>query len=266
MRWKVFAIVASVAALFAASSASAQTSLVVGADFSSLKFDSFGDIYNQTNVAGSVSTEAGAGIVIEADGSYHRISDNFYSTKNWTAGGSVFWKGEDGRIGINAAYNDIDVLTTYAPATSLTSHVTNYGVFGEWWPTSDITLGLKAGAYNGTGTKGAYVGGKFDYYALPNIAFHISVDYTKEKSGSPKQTDISGGFEWLAIKGVPVSLYGDYTYSKNETTPFGSQKVGTFSIGLRLYLDDEGGTLVSRQRQGTAGWANAFVTPVLPFP
>lgn len=260
MRWKVFAIVASVAAVLAASSASAQTSFVVGADFSSLKFDSSGGKFSQTNVAGSVSTEVDMGIVIEADGSYHRISDSSYSSKNWTAGGSVFWKGEDGRLGINAAYNNVD---DFIFPFSVSGHVTSYGAFGEWWPTSDFTLGLKAGAYNGSGTKGAYVGGKFDYYVLPNIAFHVSADYTKFSSGGPKQTDISGGFEWLAIKGVPVSLYGGYTYTKNETAFFGSQKVGTFSIGLRLYMDDEGGTLVSRQRQGAAGWANAFVTPVL---
>ncbi len=64
--------------------------------------------------------------------------------------------------------------------------------------------------------------------------------------------------EWLAIRGVPATIYTAYTYTDAS---FFTDHINTWFVGIRLYFNDDSRTLVERHREGTTGWAGKKCVP-----
>ncbi len=244
------AVALTVAAL-CAGPASAQFAVTVGADYGRITAGSGSGHVNRAHVDGGIALGLGVGgIVIEADGSYTRLSELPVDDATYSSfGGSLFWASAEGRIGATAGYNHLEYIGD--------GNVTNYGAFGEWFADDAFTLGLKGGGFSSNfSVKGTYAGGEVAFYPLPNIALNATVDYTKfNGGGNAHQTDFTVGGEWLAIRGVPATIYTAYTYTDAS---FFTDHINTWFVGIRLYFNDDSRTLVERHREGTTGWAGKF--------
>lgn len=185
----------------------------------------------------------------QLDASYdHNWADHF-SEEVWNLGGSAFWAGMDGRIGINFNY---ETFTHFG-------HVTNGGVFGEWY-FGNITAMAKGGwlssGGSGFGGHGNYMGGAISGYFIPNLAITGGVEWTDIVTGFGCQvcgrSDVNNtgweiGAEFLFSEDYGVSIFGNYA---NVDQSFSGEDFtdNVFRIGLRWYMG--GGSLQDHHRNG----------------
>jgi len=191
---------------------------------------------------------------------------NASSSETWNFGFSPFWAGAQGRVGINLNY-----LTT----THL-GHVTNGGVFGEWY-FGNITAFAKAGWLSSGGTPigghGNYYGGGVTGYIMPNLSLTGMVNWSDLVTGASlnfdcfasncgrrdfNQLSYAAVIEFLVSERIPISIYGGFEYTQytvTENAKFSGAdfNASTFIVGVRFYPG--AGALINKHRDGNlAGW------------
>lgn len=170
----------------------------------------------------------------------------------WNINGAAFWRANAGRIGATVGYTSIDTNVTGIG----TVHATHYGAFGDWYAGRSITVGVKGGAFNGSGsTDGDYLGAQLTGYVMPDLSLTGSYDYTHIKHAT-NENDFTIQAEYLFSHRVPVSLYGGYTHSSFSNT--GGVDANVWFVGLRFYCDPVEGSLVDHQRGGAEIYGTHF--------
>jgi hypothetical protein len=197
------------------------------------------------NIAGPLSDLPG--LNFQVDASYiHNWADQF-SREDWNIGGSAFWGGMDGRIGVNVNY-----LTATHTGT-----LTNFGPFAEWY-FGNITGMVKGGwistSGSGIGGHGNYLGAALAGYFIPDLAITGGVEWADFVSGFGCQicgrSDVGAtaweiGAEYLFSEDYGVSIYGGYQYSEFRGA---ADHDNSFHVGLRWYTGS--GSLEDHHRNG----------------
>ena len=240
-----------------------------------------GDAWNSWSFGGSIAMPVAdvPGINWQVDAQYaHRWGSDAHlcndidgcsaiaqSAEAWDFGFSPFWAGEQGRVGINLNYN----------TTTHWGHLTNGGVFGEWY-FGPITAAAKAGWLSAGGTPtgghGNYYGGAVTFYALPNLSITGSVTWSDLVTGSTlvsvsnpgcfasvcgrrdwNQLTYGAVVEFLVSEALPFSVYGgisytQYTRTENAVIPGDDFTSLNWLVGLRFYPGS--GQLINKHRDG----------------
>ncbi|MGN6148490.1 MAG: hypothetical protein ACTHPD_08135 [Rhizomicrobium sp.] len=153
---------------------------------------------------------------------YNHSDGNGADANAWNVNGAAFWRSAGGRIGATVGYTSID--------SSPTTNATHYGLFGDWYATRSITVGVKGGAFNGNhGIKGDYAGVQLTGYVMPDFALSGSYDYT-HLNHVTNENDFTVQGEWLFSHSVPLSLYGGYTRAEFSH----STSANVWFVGLRF--------------------------------
>ena len=192
----------------------------------------------------------------------------------WNLGGSLFWNGVAGRLGVNVNYE----------TTTDFGSLTNGGIFGEAY-FGNITVQAKGGWLWGGGTpaggRGNYLGLGGLFYFIPNLAVGASLGWSDMISGSTgvgggmltvpwpcsgatcgrrgvNETNVTLSGEFMVSAALPLSVFGGYAYSNVSTgsnigNPFTADETetshNTFFIGVRWYMGG-GGPLINQHRNG----------------
>jgi hypothetical protein len=186
------------------------------------------------------------GLNAELDVGYNHLTVAHGHANDWNIGGSLFWKGDQGRVGANVNYTHVDVY-------GLDAHTTNYGAFGEYYADDMFTFSGRAGGFGGD-IDGAFVGGGVTGYVFPDFAASVGL-YYNHINHAANETDISLNGEYLLSEEIPVSAFLGYTHSSLTN---GGGNADTVFVGIRLYTNSTGTTLVERQRNGTTGTLTNF--------
>lgn len=242
---------ASVLALVSLSApASAEFAGVVNGNYSNIDINHGGGSADVYGISGGGMFGLAPDWAAQIDGGYHRLSGNGADADNWNIDGAAFWRAQAGRIGATIGYNDVT-------GGGLSAHTTNYGLFGDWYATEAVTVGVKGGYFNAEhGEDGEYAGVGVTGYVMPDLALSGSYDYAHFK-GFTTENDYTAQAEWLISERTPVSVYGGYTRSEFSGT--GGVAANTWFVGVRFYCDPtDSATLVSRQRNGAEIYGTSF--------
>ena len=168
----------------------------------------------------------------------------------WGVGGSLYWAPVWGRLGGALHYNAADI-------SDFTIEVAHFGGFVEWFVGNFVTLGAKAGGIgysvdDSDSESGGYVGGALTGYIMPNLALTGNIDFQSLDDVDWDTTTYGIGGEFLVSEAVPISIFGSYTRSNSEIAGFDFD-TDTWMIGLRIYTNGNGATLVERHRNGAVG-------------
>jgi hypothetical protein len=195
----------------------------------------------------------------EIDGGYHNLTTNGSGNSSvdiWNIGGNLFWApASQGRLGATVQYESLS-------GSGADAHLTEYGAFGEYYPSNMLTLGLNGGGWSGgsgstfgSGGSGGYVGGGVTGYVMPDLALTGQINYF---SGSGAHlTNYSAMGEYLISEATPVSIFGGYTYTDVSGA---SGHINQWLIGVKFYMNGNGSTLVDKQRNGAL---DSLVRPML---
>jgi hypothetical protein len=197
----------------------------------------------------------------EIDGSYHRLSSSGSDADLWSIGGSPFFDFGQGRLGASINYDHLS-------GSGFHGHITSYGGFGEFYFADVFTVAAKGGGLDASGAvlgaggngSGGYVSGAAMFYPIPDVNLTGAIDYASFSGGHITSYGISG--EWLVSETTPIAVYGGYTHHDIS----GGFSADTWHIGLKIYTQGNGATLVDKQRNGTLGWVgNASLGTRLAF-
>ncbi len=181
---------------------------------------------------------------IQGDFGYDDEASSGHDVSAVTYGGRVFWRdGDEGAFGVSLG------------ETSTANHGfdfndTNYGAFGEYYPSQSFTLLAKGGGFDGDfHVSGDYVGGGVRFYPTPNIALTGRVDYIALDHSNATFTDYTAKAEIIPMPDFPASIYAGYALTEFGAT---STHSSTVFIGLKVYLgsSEPGAPLVIRHRTG----------------
>jgi hypothetical protein len=246
-------------AAFAAGPAAASTltdfSGVVSTEFANDKFGQNGGGSSDTDkswllggsAAGPLSTLPNMNFQVDA--SYRTLWDSHFSAIDWNFGGSLFWANDDGRVGVNFNYETV----------TREGHLTNGGVFGEWYFGNLTAMGKGGWLSSGgteTGGRGNYFGVGVEGYIMPDLGITGGVNWTDVITGVGCQVcgrrDVRATLygimgEFLFSEDYGISGYAGYTYVQNKIFQEDSHD-NIWRIGLRWYTG--GGSLESHQRNG----------------
>jgi hypothetical protein len=191
----------------------------------------------------------GSNFAAQIDAGYHNLNGSGLNADVWNIGGTIFWRGTNGRIGAVVGYDSVS-------GGGVSGNVTNYGAFGEWYASSMFTVGVKGGAFTGSGSGGSdYFGAGLAFYATPDLVFTGGYDYDGFGSGGGSANTWSIGGEWLVSETTPVSVFAGYD---NTSFSGGGGSINTWVAGLKIYTDPEGpAPLVVRQRDGAEQWGTS---------
>ena len=185
----------------------------------------------------------------QADAGYaHNWADHF-SQEVWNFGGSAFWAGMDGRIGVNIAYTNFNEL----------GHLTNGGALGEWY-FGPLTVMGKGGWLSSGGSSfgghGNYLGAAVEGYVMPDLGITGGVQWADIVTGLGCQTCGRGDLrttaweiaaEFLFSEDLGLSGFAGYGYQDNKFFQDDFHD-NIWRIGLRWYTG--GGSLMDRHRNG----------------
>jgi opacity protein-like surface antigen len=190
----------------------------------------------------------GIGVQLEAQDDFD-FGDPYKLSHIWHAGGSVFWRDDKGTIGLSGSYFAVD-----APAPPLfpgKTSIENYGAFGEWYATHNLTLQIRGGGTTGgVGNASVYGGGGLTWYDSPDLAFHMEVNFTSF-TASRNWTNVSSNVEYLPFRSVPMSWYAGYDFV--NLSGLGYTKASTFFTGLKFHFG-AGRALGDYHRTGPIEW------------
>jgi hypothetical protein len=224
---------------------------VLGADYSNLSAGGGGGSINSWGGSGAGMFGFGSNFAGQVNAGYHTydVSGGGGSIDDWDVGGSIFWRGANGRIGATVGYNSVS-------GGGSSGNVTNYGAFGEYFAGNMFTLGAKGGALSGGGIHSSYyLGAEAEFYVMPDLAFTGGYDYDSISSGAVSANTWSIQGEWLVSERTPVSVFAGYD---NTSIDHGGPSINTWIIGVKIYTDPEGpAPLVERQRSGAEQWGNS---------
>jgi hypothetical protein len=195
-----------------------------------------GDVWN---VDGALSDTFSSQWGGEVSGGYH----NSAGDSGGNFGGALFWFDPSFRVAASGNYLSLGG-----------AHISNYGVGGEWFASSQFTVALRGGGISAnSGTSGGYVGGDVKFYFTPNIAVNGGVDYVDFSGLSLTSEDVKA--EWLISQSFPVSIFGGYSHIDAN----GGGNEDAFFVGIKIYTNDPaGGALVDRQRGGNLGYIDGM--------
>lgn len=177
---------------------------------------------------------------LQLDGSYNTVDTDFGDSDVWNFGGSLFWAGSEGRLGVNVNYALLDDVGGKADAF-------NYGVFGDYYVDDMFTVGIRGGGFAGD-FDGFFVGGGVTGYIDPDFALNGSIDYIKIDSAlSTTNYSITG--EFLVSQDFPAALFAGYTHSRYSA---GAGNANTFFVGVKFFMGNSGSSLVEHHRNGVA--------------
>lgn len=188
------------------------------------------------------------------------------SAETWHFGFSPFLAYPGSRWGINFDY---ETITHFG-------HVTNGGLFMEWYLMDTITLSAKTGYLSSGGTPigghGHYLAAGATFYPMPDIAVTGLVDWQDVTTGGAStlnQTigsvafgpngclhcslDSAGVYysldgEWLPNQDWGVAVYGRFTYAQRNIFKDESNET-IWRVGVKYYTGM--GDLMNRHRNGT---------------
>jgi hypothetical protein len=209
---------------------------------------------NDWNLNGSIAAPITSNITVQGDASYDYIkpSSGSGSLHSANVSGTAFWQAAQGRIGATAGYNE------FGSSTGSGIHFENYGAFGTFYASPQVTLGLKGGEITGvSGLHLGYFGAEVVGYVTPDVALSGTIDYASQSSFHV--TTYGANVEWLASHTVPISLTGGYTY-----TEFSGVHLNTYMIGAKFYFG-KGSSLEDHQRTGAETWGVKQSTPSFLF-
>jgi hypothetical protein len=236
----VSACAVTIAAAFAGSAMAAQPSGSIGAGYGYTDANGGGGHLNDWNVDGSVYVPIDPQWAVQVDANYHGLSASGGGGSIHTDNASVsgMWNQSWGRIGATAGTNEIG-------GSGSSTTFQNYGAFGVFYPSSQLTLGAKAGQLSGSGSHLDYYGAEVIGYATPNVALSASVDNVHQ-SGT-NLTSYSVGGEWQ-----PTAQPWTAALTYDNTKSFGTT-LNTYGIRLKWYFG-AGSNLAQRQREGAETW------------
>ena len=223
--------------------------------YSNTSVDDVDDSTDGWNIGGSGAygfTDMFAG---QLDLGYSRNSiDDDVDQDLWGVGGALFWNPAWGRVGGSLHYNSLNTDTGFG---DFDINVLQYGVFAEWFAGDGITVGAKAGglsldADGSDSESGWYVGGALTGYLMPNLALNGNIDFASLSDDDADLTSYGVGAEYLISTTLPISVFGGYTRNNLDILGFDVDS-DTWSIGLRIYTNGNGVTLVERHRNGAVG-------------
>ena len=183
----------------------------------------------------------------QLDASYTHDWDDDFSLDIWTVGGNLFWATQQGRAGIDFHYSGFR-----------DGDEKNAGVFGEYYISNFLTLGLKGGWAGESESivdfNGYYVGGAAVIYPIQNVAITPGIS-RREIAAELFGTDFTVGTtqyfidaELLVAQDTPISVFGGFAYDQHEAFEH-SFNESIWKIGVRWYTGQ--GSLAGRHRNGT---------------
>jgi hypothetical protein len=173
----------------------------------------------------------------------------------WNFGLSPFLAYAGSRWGLNLNYE----------TRTHQGHLTNGGGFMEWYLADAITVAAKAGYLSSGGTQqgghGHYLAGQGTFYAMPNLAVSMSVNWAQVITGGSAiqgnplcarncMMGLNGVSyalegEWLTSEALGLSVIGSYAYvSSNDLKQEYNSSI--WRVGLKYYTGM--GSLVDRHR------------------
>ena len=192
----------------------------------------------------------GTGVKIQVDGGYHKDSfEGGGDADTWNADGSVFTLiNNGGRLGATYGYSSIDFNGFGS------THSENYGLFGEWWASDDITVAGKAGGFDSKFFgSGYYAGAQGKFYLMPDLGLSAAIDHAHFNAGGGNtETDYTLAGEYLFSEETPISISGGWSYAD-----IAGIHADTWFVSLKFYCNggSSAATLVDRQRgSGTLGY------------
>jgi hypothetical protein len=219
--------------------------------YSNTHFSGLGSVGEWGGNAEGMFGLGSTGVKLQVDGGYH--SDSFSGSGPtadvWNVNGSLFTLiNNAGRLGATYGYNEFHV-SGWGNA-----HTSNYGIFGEWWASSDLTASGKVGGFDSNVFgSGYYVGAQGKFYALDDLGLSAAIDHSHFNTGGGfQETDYTLAAEYLFSEVVPISATGGWSYSN-----IAGIHADTWFISLKYYCnsDPNAQTLVDRQRaSGTLGY------------
>lgn len=211
---------------------------------------------NQWDASGSAVltvSNPGANIQLNFNNSALKVANQ--SVDDWGYGGDVYWRDYAGDVGLNASINSV------AKGSSIDYE--SFGLFGEFFVLSNLTLRAKGGTLQGN-YNGWYGDSGLVFYPYSDLALGFTGDYAHIAHGGPQLTDGAFTAEYLPVRDVPVSLAFGYTYARYRhlapPPPGGlNESLNVFSVALKFYFGGGGrrASLVDYQRGGTTNWDGA---------
>jgi len=227
---------------------------ILDGGYSNYDFSHGGGSVNDWHINGGGMFGLAPSWAAQIDGGYNHSDGNGNSANAWNINGAAFWRANAGRIGATVGYTSID-------SSGASANATHYGLFGDWYATRSITVGVKGGAFNGDhSTKGDYAGVQLVGYVTPDFALTGSYDYT-HLNHVTNENDFTAQAEWMFSHSMPLSLYGGYTRAEFSH----SISANVWFVGLRFYCDPVDGALVDRQRNGAEIYGAHFGPAALRF-
>ena len=222
--------------------------------YSNTSVDDFDESADSWNIGGSGAfgfTDMFAG---QIDLSYNHLSVEDEDQDVWGIGGALFWAPGFGRLGASLHYNTANVDTGLG---DFDIDLFQYGAFGEWFAGNFVTVGAKAGGVSYSfddddSESGWYAGGALTGYLMPNLAINGNIDFIGLSDVDLDTTNYGIGAEYLVSEMLPISIFGGYTRSNIDAGGFDIDS-DIWSIGLRIYTNGNGVTLVERHRNGAVG-------------
>jgi hypothetical protein len=205
------------------------------------------------NGSGAFGIGGGGNLGAQIDGSFTGISGDGSDLNVWGIGGSLFYAPGMWRGGANVNFNTAD-------EGGVDFDLTSYGVFGEFFLSDFFTIGAKGGGLSATlgafgysdSESGYYVGGGLTGYVMPNLAISGAIDHISVSDIDTDATTYGIGAEFLVSDMVPIAIFGGYAHTQSESGGFDFDS-DTWRIGVRIYTNGNGVTLVERHRNGAVG-------------
>ncbi|MBS0296998.1 MAG: hypothetical protein JSR45_11855 [Proteobacteria bacterium] len=241
---RAIAFLAAAFALSSAGAAFAEPSATLSGGYSDIQPTGGGGHVDNWNLAAAAAAPVGdSGWAVQGDVARNSLHGAGVSGETANYSLSAYRTGANGRIGLSAGYNTFQGLGI--------SSRSNYGGFGEYWPSERLTLGAKAAGVSGGGSSGGYGGAEVVVYPAPDVALSGTVDYLKQSGVHVTVGTLTG--EWLPSRRSPASVYAGY--SNVDLAGF---RQNVWLVGVKLQFGQGArASLVERQRSGPAGWAAA---------
>jgi hypothetical protein len=167
----------------------------------------------------------------------------------FTIGSDLYWRDRKGTIGLSLAYNDSDAPAT--PIFTTRKDFETWGVFGEYYPFSGLTLGWKAGGVTGT-VGGGYGGAEIIWYENEDLAVHLTGNMAAFRTGNDWWS-MGGTLDYLPFSAFPMSFYVGYDYTRIS----GGNRLNTIFWGLRYHFGDTR-SLTTMDRSGPQQWTGGM--------
>lgn len=251
-RFEQFAACAALGAALVLVCSTANATTISGAidlGYGYTKVSKGGGHMNNWNGSGTALVDFGNGMNLQVGSGGGRTTFSGVDVNTWKIDGAIFWRDWAGAFGASVNHHSFSgAFTPLGLGTS--AKFTDYGVFGDYYMTEDITLSGAGGAFSGD-VKGYYGGGGLTYYLMRNVAFTADGSYVKIRNGGGHATDFGAKLEYAPFARIPVSMYAGYDYTDLSGT---SSKLHTFSVGFTVYFDGGAGdSLVDHHRKGVVG-------------